>query len=162
MPAAGLSPMLPGVWPSSCLSDVPVRLQTCSKKVISMPYETQPSPHAKSCCRCGNEFRTSARERVCPLCRKPTNSVWPARRKDLSFRETQVVQLVAKGKSNKEIACQLLLSEGTIKEYLNRIFRKVDVTNRTELAIWEFTRKAATPGSSFESSSAFEERPMIN
>jgi DNA-binding NarL/FixJ family response regulator len=30
----------------------------------------------------------------------------------------------------------LHLSEGTIKEYLNRIFRKLGMTNRTELAVW--------------------------
>jgi len=127
-----------------------------------MTYETQPPAQAKNCCRCGTEFTTSDRERVCHLCRKPKNSSRPAPRKDLSFRETQIVQLVAKGKSNKEIAFQLLLSEGTIKEYLNRIFRKVDVTNRTELAIWEFTRKASAPESSYESSTAFEKRSMIN
>jgi DNA-binding NarL/FixJ family response regulator len=37
---------------------------------------------------------------------------------------------------NKEIAFELHLTEGTIKEYLNRIFRKVEVKNRTDLAIW--------------------------
>jgi len=33
----------------------------------------------------------------------------------------------------------LHLTEGTVKEYLNRIFRKVGATNRTELAIWAIT-----------------------
>ena len=57
----------------------------------------------------------------------------------LSFREKQVVHLVAQAKLNKEIAYELHLSEGTIKEYLNRIFRKVNVSNRTELAVWALT-----------------------
>jgi len=57
----------------------------------------------------------------------------------LSFREKQVVLLVAQAKLNKEIAYELHLSEGTIKEYLNRIFRKVHVSNRTELAVWALT-----------------------
>jgi DNA-binding NarL/FixJ family response regulator len=57
----------------------------------------------------------------------------------LTFREKQVVRLVAQGKLNKEIAHELHLTEGTIKEYLNRIFRKLGTTNRTELAIWALT-----------------------
>lgn len=36
---------------------------------------------------------------------------------------------------NKEIAFELHLTEGTIKEYLNRIYRKVGAINRTELAV---------------------------
>jgi hypothetical protein len=36
----------------------------------------------------------------------------------------------------------LHLTEGTIKEYLNRIYRKLEMTNRTELAIWALTRQS--------------------
>jgi len=54
----------------------------------------------------------------------------------LSFREKQVVHLVSQAKLNKEIAFELHLTEGTIKEYLNRIFRKIGTANRTELAMW--------------------------
>ncbi len=49
------------------------------------------------------------------------------------------MNLVAQGKPNKEIAHQLHLREGTIKEYLNRIFRKLGISNRTELAVWAVT-----------------------
>lgn len=59
----------------------------------------------------------------------------------LSPREKQVIDLVSQGQLNKQIAAQLHLTEGTVKEYLNRIFRKMDVTNRTELAVWAVTRK---------------------
>jgi DNA-binding NarL/FixJ family response regulator len=54
----------------------------------------------------------------------------------LSFREKQIANLVSQAKLNKEIASELHLTEGTIKEYLNRIFRKLEVKNRTQLAIW--------------------------
>ena len=47
-----------------------------------------------------------------------------------------MVNLVCKAKLNKEIAYELHLTEGTIKEYLHRIFKKVAVSNRTELAVW--------------------------
>jgi DNA-binding NarL/FixJ family response regulator len=60
----------------------------------------------------------------------------------LSFRERQVVNLVCQAKLNKEIAYELHLAEGTIKEYLNRIFRKVGASNRTELAVWAITRES--------------------
>lgn len=52
------------------------------------------------------------------------------------------MDLVRQAKPNKEIAYQLHLSEGTVKEYLNRIFRKLDVSNRTELAVWAMTHRA--------------------
>jgi DNA-binding NarL/FixJ family response regulator len=55
--------------------------------------------------------------------------------KQVTLREKQVIDLVCQGKLNKEIACQLHLTEGTIKEYLHRIFVKVEVSNRTELAV---------------------------
>ena len=59
----------------------------------------------------------------------------------LSPREKQVVALVVKGKWNKHIGEELHLTEGTIKEYIHRIFEKVGCTNRTELAIWAITTK---------------------
>jgi len=95
-------------------------------------------PQARNCFRCGAEFRCDGHERLCPGCRRPKTEKRPLN-PALSFRERQVVGLVSQGKPNKEIAFGLHLSEGTIKEYLNRIFQKVRVTNRTELAIWALT-----------------------
>jgi DNA-binding NarL/FixJ family response regulator len=90
----------------------------------------------KTCYRCGGEFCASG-ERVCSLCRKPRIRVRnPPISRALSFREKQIVQLVCQAKLNKEIAFELHLTEGTIKEYLNRIFRKLEVKNRTDLAMW--------------------------
>jgi DNA-binding NarL/FixJ family response regulator len=56
--------------------------------------------------------------------------------KPLSLCESRVTALVAKGLLNKEVAYQLHITEGTVKEYVHRVFRKVGVTNRTELALW--------------------------
>lgn len=53
----------------------------------------------------------------------------------LSRREGAIVGLVAQGLRNREIAAQLGLTEGTVKVYLHRIYDKLQVTNRTELAI---------------------------
>ena len=76
------------------------------------------------------------------MCRKPWERKETVSR-DLSVREKQIVELIQQAKLNKEIAHELHLSEGTIKEYLNRIFRKLGVSNRTELAIWAFRRTHA-------------------
>src|SRR5689334_9379829 len=85
---------------------------------------------ARSCARCGNRFSTFGREYICPHCRKPEGA--PARRAErnqLSNRERQIVDLVCRAKTNKEIAYELCLSEGTVKEYLHHVFRKLNVTN---------------------------------
>ena len=43
---------------------------------------------------------------------------------------------MGKGKSNKEISGTLYLSEGTIRNYLSQILAKLDLRDRTQLAIW--------------------------
>ena len=54
----------------------------------------------------------------------------------LTARQRDVVRLISTGKSNKEIACTLGLTRGTVKEYLYKIFRLTGVQSRTELALW--------------------------
>ena len=49
----------------------------------------------------------------------------------LSDREIQVLTLVAKGMTNKEIASAMALAEGTVKSYLKQIFAKLDAPDRT-------------------------------
>lgn len=61
-------------------------------------------------------------------------SVRPADRAVLSLRETQVVRLVAEGKSNDEIASDLRISPKTVESHLRRIFDRHAITSRTELA----------------------------
>lgn len=51
-----------------------------------------------------------------------------------SLREKQVLQLVAGGLTNAEIACQLFLSESTVKSHLSSSFRKLGVSSRAEAA----------------------------
>lgn len=58
----------------------------------------------------------------------------------LSSRERQLAAGVYAGKSNTAMAAELGLSDGTIKEYINRIYRKLGVHNRTGLAVWWHNR----------------------
>lgn len=50
----------------------------------------------------------------------------------LSKREKEVLDLLANGKSNKEIANALFISEKTVRTHLHNIFKKLDITKRTE------------------------------
>jgi DNA-binding NarL/FixJ family response regulator len=60
--------------------------------------------------------------------------------KKLSARETEILQLIAKGVSNSEAATMLTLSKATIRTHLEHIYRKLEVTNRVE-AVTEGLRK---------------------
>lgn len=53
----------------------------------------------------------------------------------LSPRQREVVSLIAEGKSNREIADALCISEGTVKNYVTKILEVVGVSDRTKLAI---------------------------
>lgn len=50
--------------------------------------------------------------------------------------EWKVIQHIGRGLSNKEIAKVLFLSEGTVRNYLSQILNKLDLRDRTQLAIW--------------------------
>jgi len=101
--------------------------------------ELRPVILLRSCFRCGKEFRREEGERICPSCRAPKRPKKLSPR--LSFREKQIIDLICQAKLNKEIAYDLHLTEGTIKEYLNRLFRKLQISNRTELAVWALTHQ---------------------
>jgi DNA-binding NarL/FixJ family response regulator len=120
----------------------PIFIWTKRRMMLIKALEVVPCLNFRNCCRCGREFASEAREIICPGCRKPVVRT-PKACQSLSFREKQVVRLVRQAKLNKEIAYDLHLSEGTIKEYLNKIFRKIGVKNRTELAVWALTHEDA-------------------
>jgi two-component system, NarL family, response regulator LiaR len=54
----------------------------------------------------------------------------------LSLRERQVIRLIAGGKTNLEIAAQLALSPHTVKSHVSHILQKLDLPNRTEVAVF--------------------------
>jgi len=65
--------------------------------------------------------------------RNPVRS--DARPGGLTPREREIVSLVVTGASNKDIAWQLVLNEQTVKNHLRKIFDKLQVVNRVELAL---------------------------
>jgi DNA-binding NarL/FixJ family response regulator len=56
--------------------------------------------------------------------------------RDINDKEYELIQLVAKGYTNKEISETIFLSEGTVKNYISNILDKLELRDRTALAIW--------------------------
>ena len=108
-----------------------------------MSSEVVPVPQTfvtRFCSRCGQNFKSTGTGHRFPDClqSKPVNTHLAGT--PLTPRELQIIRLVALALANKEIAFQLHLSEGTVKENLSVIFKKVGVKNRTALALLFNTR----------------------
>jgi NarL family two-component system response regulator LiaR len=70
----------------------------------------------------------------------------PAAHADLTSRELEVLRLIARGLQNKQIAAQLHVSEKTVKTHVSAILRKLDVTDRTQAAMYAVRERLAEPG----------------
>ncbi|MEE8347649.1 MAG: response regulator transcription factor [Dehalococcoidia bacterium] len=62
---------------------------------------------------------------------------------ELSPREREVLELVRQGATNKEIADQLFISVGTVKNHIHNILEKLHLKNRTQIAAYARMRKVA-------------------
>lgn len=60
---------------------------------------------------------------------------------ELTKTEWKIIEEVGRGASNKEISETLSLSEGTVRNYLSTILNKLDLRDRTQLAIWVVQRR---------------------
>jgi DNA-binding NarL/FixJ family response regulator len=85
-----------------------------------------------------------------------TDSILTARRYTLTRREGQIVSLVAQGLKNKELGVALNISEGTVKVYLSRLFKKLGLKDRFELAL--FGLKNLTAGYSSQGTASPQTR----
>ena len=70
------------------------------------------------------------------LMRQSSTRTEPLPHHSLTEREMSVLRLIAQGRSNKEIATALFLTEGTVKGYISTIFDKLDVEDRTQAALY--------------------------
>lgn len=59
----------------------------------------------------------------------------------LTKRELDVLRLISKGCSNKKISDELTISERTVKNHISHIFRKIDVEDRTQAAVFAIRNK---------------------
>jgi DNA-binding NarL/FixJ family response regulator len=60
----------------------------------------------------------------------------PARERDLSERELEIIELVAEGLTNQEIAERLTISKRTVDNHVSNIFTKTGAKNRVALLNW--------------------------
>lgn len=63
----------------------------------------------------------------------------PSSLAELTPREKEVLRLIATGASNREIAQQLYISEGTVKNHVTNILNRLNLRDRTQAAIWANT-----------------------
>ena len=70
-----------------------------------------------------------------------TGSAPPAQTGPLSEREVQVLRLLASGKTNREVAEALFISEKTVARHVSNIFDKLGVSSRTRATAWAYEHK---------------------
>ncbi|WP_040198239.1 response regulator [Candidatus Soleaferrea massiliensis] len=63
------------------------------------------------------------------------------RERGVTEREQEVIELVAQGLSNREIAEKLFLSEGTVRNYISTVLDKLELRDRTQLAVFYYNHR---------------------
>jgi DNA-binding NarL/FixJ family response regulator len=71
---------------------------------------------------------------VADLRREPVHGAFPGQEL-LSARELEVARMVAAGAANREIAARLFITEGTVKNHVSSVLRKLGLRDRTQLAL---------------------------
>ena len=78
--------------------------------------------------------------------RRPPSNAQPAEFNALSPRELEVLQLVARGLSNAEIATELYVSDATVKTHVSRILRKLSLRDRVQAVVLAYESGLLQPG----------------
>ncbi|MGW0946026.1 response regulator [Streptomyces sp. NPDC002623] len=81
------------------------------------------------------QLDSSVARRLTALLPRPEPAAAEAPAVSLSPRETDILRLVAHGHTNREIAARLYLSEGTVKNHVSRILRRLALRDRTQAAL---------------------------
>ncbi len=90
-------------------------------------------PALKAVCTGQTVFGTEIISRIPGLFKEEKGVDW--KEYEISEKELKVISLVAEGLSNKEIAGELFLSEGTVRNYISNILDKTGLRDRTQLAV---------------------------
>jgi DNA-binding NarL/FixJ family response regulator len=83
----------------------------------------------------------------------------PAELAELTERELEVLRLIARGRSNAEIADELVLSGATVKTHINRIFGKLGLRERAQAVVLAYETGLVSPGERSASSERQRDQP---
>jgi DNA-binding NarL/FixJ family response regulator len=61
---------------------------------------------------------------------------WPGRSEGLSERESEILALITQGLNNAEVAARTFLTPNTVKSYIRTLYRKIEVSSRTQAVLW--------------------------
>mgnify|MGYP000959239777 CR=1 FL=1 len=107
-------------------------------KAIRTVYEGESFIYPTLAKRLLGEFRRSAERK------SEAAEAMQRLREHLTYREIEVLQLISQGLSNAEVAGKLYLSEKTVKNHLTNIFRKLNVSDRTQAVLYAIKHKIVT------------------
>jgi len=83
-----------------------------------------------------SEVAVKVIDKFSQLANQTVDKIIDKRAELLTEREIEILRLIAEGKNNKEIADQLFLSQGTVKNHITRVLIKLDLRDRTQLAVF--------------------------
>lgn len=101
--------------------------------------KTTPAPQLAAAIRTVYQGHCQLGPTIVPKVVAQLNSPIPVKQlSDYSFteREREILMLLGAGKSNREIAQTLYLTEGTVKNYVSQVLNRLGVRDRTQAALW--------------------------
>ena len=104
--------------------------------------------HAIRVIASGNALLSPAitRKLIEDFARRPPPTAQPAALSELTPRELEVLELIAHGSSNADIASELVVSDATVKTHVARIFSKLDLHDRAQAVVLAYETGLVQPG----------------